>query len=352
MCNRFDIGQPKASAISAGAPHPCAIILGVKLFTSALLLLAWLLLASLATATTPVEEASEADEAAAREAYIEAKKHYDALELEEALSGFQRSYAAVASPNSQLMIARVLDRLGRHVHAFETMRATMREAERVSALSPELAKKYKKTLDTATALTAELRHKVGFVSIVLVGATDREAVRVTLNGNPVDAVDEPVIVFPGRVVVAVQNTSGRREVSAEVAGGGQQRVEIEVPGPAPLPLPAPVQRDDDGVRATTVLAFGSAGIGVAGFTLFAVFGALTLDAFDTLEQSCPLSRCPATSQPDIEDGQTYQSVANVGLVVGVAGAIASVALFLFDASRAKTAIVIPTSDGVAIGARF
>ena len=324
----------------------------MKLFTFALVLLAWLSSASLAAATTPVEEASEADEAAAREAYIEAKKHYDALEREAALSGFQRSYAVVASPNSQLMIARVLDRLGRHVHAFEAMRATMREAERVSALSPELAKKYKKTLDTATALTAELRHKVGLVSIVLVGAANREGAQVTLNGNAVDSVDEPVIVFPGRVVIAVQNRFGRGEVSAEVAGGRDVRVEIEVPGPAPLPPPLPLQTSDDGVRATTVLAFGSAGIGVAGFAVFAVFGALTIDAFDTLEQSCPLSRCPATSQPDLEDGQTYQAVANVGLVVGVAGAIASVALFLFDASRDKTAIVIPTRDGLAIGARF
>jgi hypothetical protein len=297
-----------------------------------------------------VELATEAEETAAREAYVAAKKHYDAGRLEPALAGFRQSHDIVASPNSHLMVARVLDQMERHAEAFEEMRATMREAERVSRLSPELAKKYARTLATATKLTAELRQKVGIVVVELVGSSAVPAgAELSIGGRDVDAVKATAVVQPGQVRVRLTTPSGVREATAVVAPGGEARVRLTVPASPPPtpPAPQPPPPDDDGVSIPAAFGYGAAVVGGVGFVLFAVFGALTIDEFSGLEDACPQNRCPVTSQPDIEDGKTYQTVANVGMTVGIAGGIAALALFLVDLST-DDARVQPAPGGVRV----
>lgn len=329
---------------------PVRIILAL-----ALLVAACFLSADVVAAGKSIAEATPADEDAARDAYIAAKTHYDARRLEPALDGFRKSYEIVASPNSHLMVARVLDEMGRHVEAFEEMQATMREADETSRLGPEVAAKYKKTLDTATALTAELRQKVAFVIIELEGeATLPGGSTILVRGKPLQGLATTLIVEPGLVDVTLETPNGRREVTANVAPGGETRIRLDVPPVAPAPRPEPIVTPDErGVSVPGVLGYTAAGLGAAGFIVFGVFGGLTVAAFDDLEQSCPNRMCALDKQADIDEAKTFQAVANVGLGVGVVGTIASVTLLLLNLDAESRAVGLhPTRDGIAIGGTF
>ena len=78
-------------------------------------------------------------------------------------------------------------------------------------------------------------------------------------------------------------------------------------------------------RSTSISA---GGVGAAGLITFGIFGGMTLSTYGDLDDTCPDGNCPVGSQEDIDAGQTYQTVANVGLVIGLVGAAASATLFL------------------------
>ncbi len=306
-----------------------------------------------AAAGKPVGEATETEEAAARDAFVSAKEHYDAGRFEPALAGFLKSYDIVRSPNSHLMVARSLLELGRHVEAYHHMRATMLEAEAVTKDHPGLAAKYEQTLATAKALTAELRQKVGLVIVELAGATALPAdATLRVRGRAITDLTTPVVVEPGLVDVSLRTSDGVREVTRSVPAGGEARVTLELPGKN---APAPVLPDPEGDTEVSVpagLAYGAAALGAAGFVVFGVFGGLTLSTFGELEDDCPNGVCPADKQSALDDGRAFQVVANVGLVVGVSGAVASLALLLFDIASPSTAILRPTPNGLALGGDF
>ena len=54
--------------------------------------------------------------------------------------------------------------------------------------------------------------------------------------------------------------------------------------------------------------------------------------YNDLEDACPNGRCASDQQSKIDDGRLYQTLANVGLVVGVVGVGASVTLFVLSSS--------------------
>ena len=56
----------------------------------------------------------------ALQAYAEGKRAFGEGHFEEALSSFRSSYAALASPNSHLMIGKSLAEMGRLVDAYES----------------------------------------------------------------------------------------------------------------------------------------------------------------------------------------------------------------------------------------
>lgn len=312
------------------------------------------LLASFAAASgKKVQDASPQDEAAARQAYIAAKQHYDRGELEPALASFQRSYGIVASPNSHLMVAKVLAELSRYPEAFDAMQATMREAEAAVQLGPSYAKKYDKTLQTATAKTAELRTKVGFVRVVIDGGPLPVGAVVTVNGTVVEDLARATTVEPGPVQVTLETKEGTAEGTERVRAGTEVDVRLQLPRRVETPPPPQpsVPQAPETTNIPRVLGYTSAAIGGAGLVVFAVFGALTLDQFGQLEDECPMNRCPATSQPNIEDGKQYQTIANVGVTIGVAGGIAALALFLVDATT-ESAYVRPSPNGATFGVSF
>ena len=78
-----------------------------------------------------------------------------------------------------------------------------------------------------------------------------------------------------------------------------------------------------------MLGFSSLGIGAAGLAVFAVAGVSAKSVHDDLEAECGAGGCSdAEHQNDASRGKTLQTVANIGLVVGLAGAASGTLLLL------------------------
>jgi hypothetical protein len=96
-------------------------------------------------------------------------------------------------------------------------------------------------------------------------------------------------------------------------------------------------------------------VGVAGLATFAIFGLMSNSTFNDLKSACPPSNggCPASAgkSGEISSGQTQQTVANVGLVVGLVGIAAGATFFVLSmppkSSAANAALYIgPGTIGV------
>jgi hypothetical protein len=111
--------------------------------------------------------------------------------------------------------------------------------------------------------------------------------------------------------------------------------------------------DSSGVPLRT-WAYVAGGVGVAGLATFGIFGAMSNSAYNSLDSSCPNHACPPGKQSDVDAGKRDQTIANVGLVVGVVGLGAGVTLFIVSGhgkqekagSEAMRVAVGPGSVGV------
>jgi len=226
------------------------------------------------------------------------------------------------------MIVRTLAKMGKPAAAFAEIDAVIREAERAADKSD----KYKKTLDAARSERDDLKTKVGFV-VVNVQA------QVSVGGRNLDSVElgHPVVVDPGPTDVVLKLPSGEEEHrKVDVVPGRESKVDIVPPSAAtaapvaasaaPCPAPAAVAHET-GINQRT-LALVAGGVGVLGFATFAVFGILDNAKYKDLQDNCRGNVCPPTFSDEAETGRMYQTLANVGLGVGIVGAVSSVALFV------------------------
>ncbi len=278
--------------------------------------------ASSAWAGPPPTTATPEQSAEATKAYSAGVDHFKAGRLAEALAQFRASYAAVASPNSHLMIARVLRDQGAIVEAYREYRATQREA---AALVPAEAK-YQTAADGATQALTELSAQVGLVTVRVQGPplVDLAVADRKLEDGELGTA---VPVAPGTISVTGRSADGRAvSKSVEVAAGAAVEVSLELeaaPAPKPIGPVAPPPEPDTSISATVPIGIASAVVGAAGFALFGAFGAMNDATYSDLEAACPGDVCGPGAQQLIDDGRTQQLVANIGLGVGSVGMAAA-----------------------------
>jgi hypothetical protein len=278
-------------------------------------------------AGAPIASATDEQKAAAQEAFTDALAKAKAGKHEEALAGFRASHEIVASPNSRLMIARELAALSRFGEAYREAVVAARLAEEAAAADPKYADAVKGAQDDL----AEFRAKVGFVKLDLRGIADSEVViagrTITREEKP-----EPIAVDPGEVVVVSRSPRGQVTRKVNVAAGAEATVSF-VDEPVAPPV-KPEQKEekslhpfdmDDGQRITGTVV---GGVGVAGMVLFGVFGGLHLAKYNDLEDQCPGGACPASLEEEADTGRTFQTAANVSLVIGAVGLVAGAALLI------------------------
>src|SRR5215204_264788 len=108
-----------------------------------------------------VTTATDVQKEEAGNSYKRGAEAFNAGELDVALAAFQRSLDVVSSPNSRLMLARTLLKLGRPPEAYAEFERTLIDAEQAA----QVDKKYASAADAARAELAELRQQVGLLSV-------------------------------------------------------------------------------------------------------------------------------------------------------------------------------------------
>lgn len=275
-----------------------------------------------------VSDATDAQKDAAKDKYQAGMQAFDKQKYDEALGLFRESYGIVASPNSHLMIARVLARLDRLPEAYNEYQQTVAEAER----EPEHAK-YRPTAKTARTEREELETHLAFI-------TPRMDATVSIGGVEVPASDfgKPLPVKPGAVDVVLRTASGethqqinaeagkKAEISLQPAASAGANVAATAPTPCPEKAPS-AANEPAGINQTT-LALVIGGIGVAGAATFAVFGILNNSKYEDLQKKCANNICSSDLADEGETGRKYQTIANIGLGVGAVGIATSVILLI------------------------
>lgn len=277
--------------------------------------------------------ASPAQHKQAQELFVEAKKAFDAGQYAAALDGFQKSYDTVASPNSHLFIARSLAQLGKPADAYRTYGLVSSEAAQAAVTD----KKYEETKVAADAEQAEVRSKLAFVTVHLAHAPADASVTIGGTAVPNEALGGPVAVNPGSVQVVVSSASHAPEERAVVANAGEQKdVAVDfAPAPAAATASADASVDTGGPMTDAkrkhlrTAAYVAGGIGAAGIVTFVVAGSMARSQLSSLQDECN-GHCPPGKQSDIDAGKRDQTIANVGLAVGILGLGAGTALYIFS----------------------
>jgi hypothetical protein len=295
------------------------------------------------------DPAAPAGDVSAKQLFEQARDAYKNGDYREAVDLFKRVYEVTRSPNAHLYLARAQRELGNLVEAYEQMSLTVSEASAKAATE----EKYAETRDAAARELAELGGRVGIVSVLL--TEQPEGAEVTVAGRPIglERLGSPIPVMPGTVSIRatapgvepvfreVQVRAGEsKAVAISLTPSSLRRPEETAPAAsepgAATAEPAPAAAPSTGLRTA---GFVTAGVGVAGMITFAVAGSLASSNFSKLEDRCGSRRCTDPSlQSTVDSGRTYQTVANVGLVVGAVGILAGGTLIVLGWPSARETV--------------
>jgi hypothetical protein len=284
--------------------------------------------------------------------------HFQEGAAAEALSEFERSYGAVKSPNSHLMIGKAMIDLGRYVDAHRELSETIQEAKAAEAIDP----KYAQTRQAAEEELVRVDAQVVKLTVSVSGVGENAVVRVNDKDYQQNELADGVVVVPGPLrltlvdgsdELASQSLKGRAGESLDVAltpTAAAAGDESDTTEPAQRPTekrPFPHRRET---------AYVAAGLGIGGALTFGVFGLLNNSKFSDVEAECDDNRCPRELQDDADRGHTYQTIANVGLVVGLVGLGTAVTLLLTEeetGSARRTATRVSLGPGqISLQGRF
>ena len=274
----------------------------------------------------PVDQATEEQKAAARESFVEARQAFLSGSFTDALDAFRASYDIVASPNAHLMIANTLLEMGKNAEAHDEFVEVIEEADALAATEP----KYVQTADSAREKLAELAPLIGTLAVEVEGADDSATLHVA--GQPIDRArwGQPIAVEPGLVSVRLSAAGGDGGRDVAVMAGETTSIAISAPGSEDSAAEEPDGSGAGNLQRT--FAYVAGGLGAVALINAAVFGGMALSKHNDLEDACGLAYCPAR-QDDIDSGQTFQTVSNVMLVIGLVGVSAGAVLYFTSPSE-------------------
>jgi hypothetical protein len=311
----------------------------------------------LASGVTP-KDATPLQREEAQTRFGHARDLYAAKKLDEAHDEFEKSYAIVASPNALLFVARCDRDRGRLVAAYAEYGRTAAEAKEHAADDPRYAKTAEAANDERDALTPQL----GFVTISVDRASPETTVTIGTETFGRAEWGEPVPVMPGATDVTIATpgkpsahqsltlVAGERKTLSLDAGPDVARPTAEATHEAPQSDGQTSAEAAASRHEMRSFAYGATIVGGVGVATFAVFGLMTNATYDDLQSQCH-GPCPAgVGGSEISKGKTQQTVADVGLAVGLVGAAAAVTLFVLSLPT-KSDIVALVAGPTWMGAR-
>lgn len=273
---------------------------------------------------------SPQDVQTATKAFQDGLKSFNAKKFGIALDAFQRSYDTVKSPNSLLYVARCHAELGKPKEAYRVYTRVIAEATERAATEA----KYAPTRDTAKLELEELSAKLALLTIEVSNASPETRLRVQGGIVAREEWGKPMPFDAGSVQITV-DTPGRAAVerSIDLSIGVNEVVQLDAAPPAPVseaPAETRVELTTNGGGSLLPFAIIAGGVGVVGMGVFAVAGSMSNGTFSELEDACGGGPCPSSQNDVIDRGQTEQTIANVGLIVGAVGLAAGAALLIVD----------------------
>ncbi|MGE0791132.1 MAG: hypothetical protein AB7S26_36000 [Sandaracinaceae bacterium] len=272
------------------------------------------LVPALVPESASAQDAYDVDDAAvlAQRAFDRGLAALEAGDRERALDEFRASYDYRASPNSRLMVARILSELDRPAAAYMEYERVIAEARDRARSEPRFAT----TLAHAERERAQLEPRIGWVEIETHPPIPNGELHLDDRVVPGDATGEWLAVTPGRVVVTA-SADGFHDARAtvEVAAGERQRIVLELEAlpdaRAPVdPEPAP--------GGWPQLELGVAGTAVGGLAL--LVGAVLIGAayalLGDLQGQCPGGTCASDPSSDVSLGRGLELGGWISLASG------------------------------------
>jgi hypothetical protein len=310
-------------------------------------------LAAAGYGSTAVAQSASASAATAakddKTRFAEAVRLYKAGAFERALPEFEALASATGSPNAELYVGYCLDGLERHAGAYAAFERAARDAG--------AEERYAETRAAALREMGELGLRLATLVVSPVETPD--GLVVTVDG----AVLEPAafgshrLFEPGEHHVEARATARDPVVrDVQVGAGETKTVTLYFPKRDAAAPPAPGSKGDRPGAGLRIGGFVAAGAGGVGLVTFAVGGLEAKSAHDRLARECSTACADSAHQREVDRGKSWQAVANVGLVVGGVGALASAALLYFGyRSGAETSVALSPLPGGAFlsgGGRF
>jgi hypothetical protein len=302
---------------------------------------------ALASGVSPAD-ASAAQKSDATQHFAAGKRALESTDYPTAVAELRASIDIVDSPNTRLELARALRNSDQLADAWAEYGEAIDLAMRL--VSKEA--RYAKTADVATSERKDVEAKLAFVVVDVTHAPPGAVLKV--GGRIVPSVEwsGSQVVTPGEVDVGLTDSAGGDLAHLAVSAVAGQTIPVPLDGAPPAGVrpgsaPPEVSEEDrpgadersapalataplpHGKNALRPLAYVSAGIGVAGMATFAVFGLLSNSTYADLKASCPRA-CPADKRGEVDSGILQQTLANVGLGVGIAGLAVGTTMFLLS----------------------
>jgi hypothetical protein len=311
----------------------------------------------LAVVLSSVRASAQAtDAAAAEQLFMAGRAAMEKGDFKTACDRFAESERLDPAAGTLINLADCLDRQGkiasawqRWKEAFDMLRAgderRMAVTQRAQAIEARVPKLEIRLAAAAPAGTVAERDDV---------ALGAASFGISL---PIDPGHHRIIArAPGRVP---------REYTLTVREGESSTLEIEPGAPAPseAPPPAaptvaspapPVPVADSGSSTRRTWGFVGLGVGAAGLLIGGTAGVLAISKKNEMEDACHRAGsellCTQGGVDAAQSGNTFATVANVGVAVGLVGAAAGAYLLLSGGGDAHTsAFVRPLPSGAAAG---
>jgi tetratricopeptide (TPR) repeat protein len=249
---------------------------------------------SIAGALLVLSVAAAQDDGAslAESAFTRGLELFEAGDFPLALAEFERSNELRSSPNSQLMIARILVELDRPAEAYVAYERAIAEARDRRRTDP----RFNETLSHAESEQRELEPRVGWVRISATPAPSEGTLRIGARELPLAALDGWIVVDPGRVTVRIEARDHRPAArTLEVAAGAREAVALAlVRNPVPEE-PAPIERAD-GVETWGAISLVAGALAMATAIALGVWAAVIHADLDAdCDGPCPMERADDVS---------------------------------------------------------
>jgi hypothetical protein len=274
----------------------------------------------------------DADRQKARELWALARERHTKGDFAGALEAALGAEKLVPAPTITVEVGRAYVSLGRLVEGRE---ALLRAASHPPA--PGEPGQFAGAREEAAALAAAAAERIPTLAIEVrtaAGPLSKDTpATVLVAGTP--PASQPLALNPGRYEI-VARAHGYAEARTTVdLKERERRVEtITLQGPPAAPPPAPPAEPSGEPFPRLTVGLVTGGVGAASLALFGVFGGLALAKKSELDDACPNRHCPSAELGDAaDDGETFRTLSNVFLVVGVVGVVAGgglVAWHFFD----------------------